>query len=80
MSGSLSVRSPHQKSKLEMQNSRNICTVNCIIVAANVPNYCLINMASRRLFLAACFSFSSATNPTCLTLSLDKPILLNKEK
>lgn len=48
----------------------------CIIVAANAPNHCLINIASSCLFLAACFSFSSATNPTCLTLSLDKPILL----
>lgn len=52
---------------------------NRIMVSANALNYCLINIASSRLFLAACFSFSSATNPTCLTLSLDKPILLNKE-
>lgn len=38
-------------------------------------NQNLSSMASNLLFLAACFNFSRATNPTCRTLSLDKPIL-----
>jgi len=37
-------------------------------------------MASNSLFLAPCFSFSNATSPTCLTLSLDKPILQIQHK
>lgn len=41
---------------------------------------CFTNIASIFFFLAACFSFSSATSPTCLTLSLDKPMLKNQQK
>lgn len=57
-----------------------IC-IYCVYIQANLPSPAVTkdqystSIASRFVFRAACFSFSSATSPTCLTRSLDNPIL-----
>ena len=56
-----------------------ICTGKCVPSQYNVV-HCFTNIASNFLLLAACFSFSMATSPTCLTRSLDKPNLVKRSQ